>query len=173
MNSRNFIFSILGFFLYFAVQVFVLKNVVLFGTAFSFLYVLYILIFPLEIKTIPLMIISFLLGFSIDMFYDTLGMHTASLVLVAFLRKSWLNVHTPTGGFDDNTQPTVLNMGFGWFVTYALPLIFVHHLTFFFIDYLGTDFYLPVIIRTFSSVVFTFMLAIIAQMLFYKKKRGI
>jgi len=119
------------------------------------------------------MIISFLLGFSIDMFYDTLGMHTASLVLVAFLRKSWLNVHTPTGGFDDNTQPTVLNMGLGWYMTYALPLIFIHHLTFFFIDYLGTDFYLPVIIRTFSSVVFTFMLGIIAQMLFYKKKRGI
>jgi len=173
MNSKNFVFSIVSFFLYFAIQVFVLKNVVLFGTAFSFLYVIYILIFPLEIKTIPLMIISFLLGFSIDMFYDTLGMHTASLVLVAFLRKSWLNVHTPTGGFDDNTQPTVLNMGFGWFLTYALPLIFIHHLTFFFIDYLGTDFYLPVIIRTFSSVVFTFMLGIIAQMLFYKKKRGI
>lgn len=173
MNSKNFILSILGFFLYFAVQVFVLKNVVLFGTAFSFLYVIYILIFPLEIKTIPLMILSFLLGLSIDIFYDTLGMHTASLVLVAFVRKSWLNVHTPTGGFDDNTQPTVLNMGFGWFITYALPLIIIHHLTFFFIDYLGTDFYLPVIIKAFSSAVFTFMLGIIAQMLFYKKKRGI
>ncbi|HSJ68040.1 MAG TPA: hypothetical protein VK921_10215 [Anditalea sp.] len=173
MNSRNFIFSIFGFFLYFAVQVFVLKNVVLFGTAFSFLYVIYILIFPIEIKTIPLMVISFLLGLSIDIFYDTLGMHTASLLVVAFLRKSWLNVHTPTGGFDDNTQPTVLNMGLGWFITYSLPLIFIHHLTFFFIDYLGTDFYLPIIIRTFSSMVFTFMLGIIAQMLFYKKKRGI
>jgi hypothetical protein len=119
------------------------------------------------------MILSFLLGFSIDIFYDTLGMHTASLVLVAFLRKSWLNVHTPTGGFDDNTQPTVLNMGFGWFITYALPLIIIHHLTFFFIDYLGTDFYLPVIVKAFSSAVFTFMLGIIAQMLFYNKKRGI
>ncbi|WP_143962551.1 rod shape-determining protein MreD [Litoribacter populi] len=173
MNSRTFILAILGFFAYMAVQAFVLKNVVIFGSAFAFLYVIYILIFPLEIKTIPLMLVSFLLGFSIDIFYDSLGMHTASLVLVAFLRKSWLKVHTPTGGFDDNTDPTVLNMGFGWFLTYALPLILIHHLAFFYIDNLGTDLYIPVIVKAVSSAVFTFILGVIVQMLFYKKKRGI
>jgi hypothetical protein len=173
MNSRNFTFAIIGFFIYLAVQVFVLKNVVLFGSAFAFLYVIYILVFPLEIKTIPLMLLSFLLGFSIDIFYDSMGMHTASLVLVAFLRKSWLNVHTPTGGFDDNTPPTVLNMGFGWFLTYALPLILIHHLAFFYIDNLGTDLYIPVVLKAASSTLFTFVLGVIIQMLFYKKKRGI
>src|SRR5690606_14189490 len=123
--------SISGFFAYLVAQVFLLKNLVIFDVAFCFLYVLYILLLPLEIKTIPLMIMAFLLGFSIDIFYDSLGMHTASLLAMAFIRNTWIGMIVPTGGYDENVQLSVLNMGIGWFLTYSLPLIFLHHLIFF------------------------------------------
>lgn len=173
MNSKNIIASVGGFILYFLVQVLVLKNLVLFGVAFCFLYAMFLLLLPIEVKTIPCMLIAFVLGFAIDVFYDSMGLHTASAVMLAFFRRPWLNAITPTGGYDPNTPPTVLNMGMGWFLIYSLPLILVHHLTFFFIDNLGTYLYIPMIYETLSSTVFTFILGVIVQVLFYKKRRGI
>ena len=173
MNSKIIISSIIGFFVYFLVQAFVLKNLVVFDMAFCFLYVYYILLLPIELKSIPLMLIAFLLGFTIDVFYDSLGMHTASLVALAFLRNTWIKVIIPTGGYDDNVQPSVLNMGLGWFFTYSVPLILLHHFIFFYIDNLGTDLYLPVVNRSLSSAAFVWILGLMVQMLFYKRRRGI
>jgi len=173
MNSKIIISSIIGFFVYFLVQAFVLKNLVVFDMAFCFLYVYYILLLPIELKSIPLMLIAFLLGFTIDVFYDSLGMHTASLVALAFLRNTWIKVIIPTGGYDDNVQPSVLNMGLGWFFTYSVPLILLHHFIFFYIDNLGTDLYLPVVNRSLSSATFVWILGLMVQMLFYKRRRGI
>lgn len=173
MNSKIIISSIISFFVYFLVQVFVLKNLVLFDMAFCFLYVLYILLLPLEVKSIPLMFIAFVFGLGIDTFYDTLGFHTASLVAMAFVRNTWINAIIPTGGYDDNVQPSILNMGFGWYVTYSLPLILLHHFIFFYIDSLGTGSYLPIVKRALSSVAFVWVLGIMVQMLFYKRRRGI
>src|SRR5690606_21400286 len=92
MNSKILISSIIRFFVYILVQVFVLKNLVIFDVAFCFLYVFYLLLLPMETKTIPLMMIAFGMGLSIDIFYDTLGFHTASLVALAFVR----NAEEPT-----------------------------------------------------------------------------
>ena len=173
MNSKIIISSITGFFIYFIVQVFVLKNLVVFDTAFCFLYVFYILLLPMELKSIPLMLISFLLGISIDIFYDTMGLHAASLVALAFIRNSWIRMVIPTGGYDEYVQPSVLNMGFGWFMTYSVPLLLVHHLIFFYIDNLGTDLYLPMVNRVWGSLVLVWIMGLMVQLLFYKRRRGI
>jgi len=173
MNSKILISSIISFFVYILVQVFVLKNLVIFDVAFCFLYVFYLLLLPMETKTIPLMMIAFGMGLSIDIFYDTLGFHTASLVALAFVRNAWIKVIIPTGGYDDNVQPSILNMGIGWYITYSLPLILLHHFIFFYIDNLGAGLYLPVVNRTLSSTAFVWILGIMVQMLFYKRRRGI
>jgi hypothetical protein len=173
MNSKTIISSLTGFFVYFLVQVFVLKNLVIFDMAFCFLYVFYILLLPIETKTIPLMLIAFILGILIDIFYDSLGIHTASTVALAFVRNTWIQINIPTGGYDENVQPSILNMGAGWFFTYSVPLILFHHFIFFYIDYLGTGLYLPVVNRIVSSAAFVWILGILVQMLFYKRKRGI
>nr|WP_215225907.1 rod shape-determining protein MreD [Echinicola shivajiensis] len=173
MNSKTIFTSIIGLALYFLIQILVLKNLVLFGMAFCFLYVIYLLLLPIEIKTIPMMLLAFILGFGIDIFYDSMGLHTGSAVMMAFLRRPWIQLITPTGGYDSNTPPNLLNMGMGWYLTYSLPLILVHHLTFFFIDNIGTNLYIPMIYKTLSSTVFTFIIGVIVQVLFYKKSRSI
>jgi hypothetical protein len=162
-----------SFIVYFLIQVFILKDLVLFGYAFCFLYVFFILSLPHELPTIPLMLIGFFMGLLIDLFYDSLGMHAASGVLLGFIRNSWIKVNTPTGGYDDNVPPTLLNMGFGWFLFYCLPLLLVHHALFFYIDSLGTEVYLPLVIRVVSSTAFTFILGSIVQAIFYRKERVI
>lgn len=173
MNSSK-IFLLAGsFLLYFLVQALMLKNIVVFGVAFCFLYVLYILLLPVEIKTIPMMLIAFVLGLSIDLFYDTMGMHILCLVAIAFVRNFWLDILTPTGGYDENLQPSMLNMGLGWFVTYSVPLFLFHHVLFFYIDSLGTNLFFPVVQKIIASTIFVFVMSVIVQLLFYRRRRGI
>lgn len=173
MNSRKIFYLVLSFFIYLLVQVLLLKNLVIFGVGFCFLYVLYLLLLPLEIKVISMLLISFILGLSVDIFYDTMGIHTASLLVIGFIRNQWIKVLTPTGGYDEDLQPSFLNMGFGWFLTYSLPLFIIHHLIFFLIEYLGTDLFMPVVQKTVFSAIFVFIISIIVQLLFYRRRRGV
>lgn len=173
MNSNRIFISILGFILFLMAQVLLLKNLVLFGSAFCFLYVLYILLLPVDLKIIPTLLIAFVLGLGVDFFYDTLGIHTASILFIAFVRKQWLSTVTPTGGYDDDISPSMLNMGIGWFATYALPIFLVHHSLFFFIESWGTQLFFPVLQKIIASVIFVFLMSIIVQLLFYRRRKGI
>lgn len=161
------------FLVFLVVQILLLKSLVLFGTAFCFLYVLFILLLPIEIKTVPTLILAFVLGLGIDLFYDTLGIHTASLLAMAFVRRRWIKMIMPRGGYDDDLEPSVMNMGFLWFFTYSSPLIFLHHFLFFYVDNLGTGLFLFAVQKIIASAIFVFIVSIIVQLLFYSRRRGI
>lgn len=173
MSSSRILGLVGGGILYFLFQVMILKNLVLFGSAFCFLYLFFILLLPIQIKTIPTLLISFFLGIGVDLFYDTMGIHTASLLVIGFIRYRWLQVLVPTGGYDDDLQPSLLNMGFGWFLSYSLPLILIHHSLFFYIESLGTDLFISSVQKIIASAIFAFIMSIIVQLLLYRRRRGI
>ena len=134
---RGGILQIVLFFVYLILQVVLLKNLVLFNTSFCFLYVAFIILLPVEMSNLRLMLIAFLLGISVDIFYNSLGLHTIALVLLAYLRNYWLATITPQGGYDIGTPPTLAANGLQWFLVYTLPLVFVHHLVLFFVEASG------------------------------------
>jgi len=173
MNFRNLISFIFLVLILGLVQIFFLKNLALFGVAFCFIYLVGILSLPLQIRNVPLLLISFGIGLSIDIFYDTLGLNAAAATLLAFLRPYWLKILRPNGGYDDSSQPTLQEMGIGWFLSYSLPLIFAYCLLFFTIDQWGTGAFLGILNKSIFSSIFTVVLAIIVQLLFFKRRRGI
>jgi len=61
----------------------------------------------------------------------------------------------------------------GWYITYAVPMIFFFSLIFFSIDQWGTGGFFGVLNKSFFSSTLTFLLAILVQLLFFKKRRGI
>lgn len=173
MNFRNLITHVFLVICLCLVQILLLKNLALFGVAFCFIYLLAILSFPITMRSFPLILISFCLGLLIDVFYDTLGLHAAAVTLVAFLRPFWLKAIGPNGGYDDTVNPTLPEMGIGWYISYSLPLVFVFSLAFFIADQWGTGGLFGVLNKSFFSSIFTVILAIIVQLLFFKRRRGI
>jgi len=146
-----------------------LKNLILFDAAFCFLYVAFILLLPIEIGPLVLMMVAFALGFSVDLFYDSLGVNAAASVFIAFLRPYWLNIVTPRGGYEEIVIPNLKTMDFGWFFTYSLPLIFIHHLVLFYLEAGGFDLFLFTLSKVFFSTILTFFVIVLSQYLFYKK----
>ncbi|TDQ13777.1 rod shape-determining protein MreD [Algoriphagus boseongensis] len=173
MNFRNLILFTLRLILLVLVQIFFLKNLALFGQAFAFLYLLGLLILPLNLRTIPLLLIAFGMGLVIDVFYETIGMHTAAATFMAFARPIWLKAVSPTGGYDDMQYPTLSEMGTGWFLSYAFPLVFAFSIVFFSIDHWGFGSFFSVLNKSFFSSTLTCLLAILVQLLFFKRRRGI
>lgn len=169
--SRLGIGQVISFFVYLALQVFIMKNVVLFHTAFCFIYVAYLLLLPVETNPLALMGIGFLMGFIIDIFYDSLGMHASASVLIMYLRNYWLNSITPQGGYDSNAVPTLAMNGIQWFSVYATPLIFLHHTILFFIEAGGFGIFWFTLWKAFVSTLLTMVIILIVQFLFAERKR--
>ena len=168
---RGGILQIVLFFVYLILQVVLLKNLVLFNTSFCFLYVAFILLLPVEMSNLLLMLIAFLLGISVDIFYNSLGLHTMALVLLAYLRNHWLATITPQGGYDIGTPPTLAANGLQWFLVYTLPLVFVHHLVLFFVEASGFTLFWYTMLKAVSSLLFTMAVMLLLQYLSLDRRR--
>jgi hypothetical protein len=156
----------ISFFLLLLVQVLVFKNVVLFHTAFCFVYVLYLLTFPVETNPLLLMLIAFGLGLGVDMFYDSVGLHAMASVFMVYVRGYWLSRITPQGGYDRSSLPTLAMNGTQWFVVYALPLVFLHHSVLFYVEAGGAMYFWFTLLKVFLSTVFTVFAMVLAQLFF-------
>jgi hypothetical protein len=164
--SRINIIQVVSFFIYLLYQVLILKNIVLFNTAFCFLYVAYLFFLPVESNPLFLMFAGFLMGFAIDIFYDSLGLHAFSCVLVMYLRNFWLSSITPQGGYDSSATPSIAINGMQWFLVYTFPLVFVHHAVLFFVEAGGFDMFWFTLWKIITSTLFTTLVTVIVQYLF-------
>ncbi len=173
MNNQHIPGIIFSFILYLLLQVTLVRNVVLFDTAFCYVYVAFILLLPFDIGRVLLMTLAFLCGLLVDIFYDSLGMHASACVLIAFIRPFWTKTVPPRGGYEMGMRPTIKIMGFSWFITYTLPLIFIHHLVLFFVEVGGMQLFGFTLMKVISSTILTFLVMVIIQYLFYRSTRGL
>lgn len=112
------------------VQALVLNRVHLFACAVPLLYVIFPLYFHSGQSRVSALLWCFCLGLAIDVFSNTPGMSSASLTLIALLQPIVLSAFIPRDE-EDNFAPSISEMGFTKFFTYALILILVHCTVFF------------------------------------------
>ena len=151
------------FVVYLLLQVMLFKQLVLFNTAFCFLYIAFILLLPIETNSLVLMAVAFFLGFCVDIFYDSVGLHSISLVFVAYVRNYWLGTITPQGGYDAGEGPTLAVNGLQWFMVYALPLVFLHHFVLFFTEAGGFGIFWFTMQKVITSLTFTMAVILFLQ----------
>ncbi len=169
--SRVSILQIISFFIYLLYQVLILQNVVLFHTASCFLYIAFLLLLPVEMNTLALMAIGFVMGLTVDMFYDSVGLHAFACVMIMYLRSYWLNNLTPQGGYDTNDSPSLALNGVQWFMVYATPLVFIHHAALFFAEGGGFSLFWFTLWKIITSTLFTLIVILIAQFLFPSRRQ--
>lgn len=163
--------NILQFILFVALQILLMDNLVLYSIGFCYIYVAFLIFLPLNINRLLLLFLGFLVGFTVDVFYDTMGIHAAASVLLAFLRPHLLNLLTPRDGYDINDSVNLHIMGKGWFLTYTSILILIHHTAVFFLERISFDDVWYTLLKIAVSTLFTGLVVIIIQLLFFSPKR--
>jgi hypothetical protein len=168
--SRTILINIIRFFALIFVQVFLLKNVTLYDLSIPYLYILFILLLPFEIPNILLFALSFIMGLTIDAFYDTPGLHAAACTLLAFVRILFISITVQKEGFDNDPEPTLSIMGFRWFFTYALILTLFHHFFLFNLEVFRLSEIQYTFTRFILSSLFTVFLMLVSGLLFFRRK---
>lgn len=163
--SRN----IVRFIILILFQVLVMENILLGGYLNPSFYILIILLMPFETPRSVLLIMGFITGFSIDVFTNTPGMHTAATVLAAFIRPWILSNFAPRDGYEPETYPRIHYYGFRWFARYAVIIIFVHSLALFYIEVFNFQDFLTTFLRVIFSTLLTTVTVIISQYFIFRK----
>ncbi|MEA5111911.1 hypothetical protein SDC9_22657 [bioreactor metagenome] len=163
--------DILRFFVLIAVQVLILDHINLGGYINPSLYVLFILLLPFEIPGWALLISAFLIGFSVDSFSNSTGLHTAASVFMAFLRPWVIRMAGAPAEYEGNLKPGIADMGFRWFFAYTLMLVFAHQLLLFLFEAFRLNEIGYVLIRVLAGSTFTIILIILAEYLFMQKRK--
>lgn len=152
-------------------QVLVLNNVELHGFISPYIYPLFILLLPFDTPRALVLLLSFVLGLSVDMFANTPGLHAAATVWMGYLRAGIINLNIPPGGYESSDKPTLASMGFSWFFVYAGISIVLHHIFYFLIEAYTLSFFLFTLLKTIGSIAVSLFLIILYQYLFYEKTR--
>lgn len=155
------------------VQVFVLNQIPpLHNLVTPYLYFLFILWLPFKMGRRTQMILAFALGFAVDSFTKTFGLHSAACVLIAYLRPFMINLLITREGAESNyNEPSIRSMGFAPYATYITILVFVHHTALFFLQALQTGGYFYFLIKSLFSTAVSLILVLLTELLFTRKQR--
>jgi rod shape-determining protein MreD len=142
-------------------QVAVLNNIQLNGYINPYVYILFIMLMPVDIHKWLSLVLSFVLGFTIDVFCNTPGIHASASVMLAFIRPNILNFMSLRDGYEANAFPSMRVNGFSWFLKYSFFMTIIHHSFLFLIEVFTFVNFADTFIRTLLSSLFSILLIII------------
>lgn len=154
-----------------AAQVLIVDHVNMGGYINPPIYLLFLLLLPFQIPGWILLISSFFLGMSVDIFSNSTGLHAASTVFAAFMRPAVIRGVGAPADYEGHLNPGIQDMGTRWFVVYSLVLILLHQFAFSLLE----SFYFSeaglILLRLILSSAVTLLLIVIIEYLFMSKKK--
>lgn len=166
MNTQTVYKIIVTFLLFLALQLLVFRNIVIQDYAFSFMYIATILLLPFEIATTWVILISFLVGLIVDIFYDTAGVHASACVLIGFLRGNIVKFLFPNKGLESDIVFSITSMGVERFVRYIFIMTLIHHTFLFFVEAGTFQFLVVTVLKIISSVLVSTISIVLLHVLF-------
>lgn len=168
MNSTV-IYNTLRFVLLLAAQITIFNNMNLFGYVNPFPYILFIMLFPVNGNKYSLLLSSFLLGLSMDMFLNSGGVHATSCLILAYFRpyifkfSFGLSYEYQTVKINDSLSPERFS--------FILISVIIHHFSLFILEIFTFEYFFTIITRTILSTLFTLILSIIIIYLIKPNRR--
>src|ERR1700758_5472431 len=108
--------NILRIIVFILVQVSIIKHLDLGSFINPFLYVICILMLPINMNKGWVVLTAFAVGLIVDMFYNTMGMNAAACVFMAYSRPWVLSIYAPNGEYEITSKPNIQSMGLTWVV---------------------------------------------------------
>jgi hypothetical protein len=168
MNSAL-LYNIARFILLLAAQVIIFNNFNFLGYINPYPYILFIILYPVNSNKTGLLVASFLLGLSVDMFCNSGGVHAAACLVLAFVRPSifkfsfGLSYEYQTVKLNDVLTPQRFS--------FILLAVIIHHFVLFLLEIFQLSFILEIGLKTILSTLFTLVLSIVIIYLIKPNRR--
>lgn len=156
------------FILLILLQVLLFNNIQFSGFVNPYVYILFILLLPLDIPSWLILLLSFLMGLLIDFFSGSPGVHTSATVLAGFVRPYVLRLVSPRDGYELG-DPSMFLYGFRWFASYTLLMVLIHHITLFYLEVFRFADFFRTLLRVILSTIFSMTFILLIE--YYRKRK--
>lgn len=150
-------------------QVIICNHINFLGYINPYIYIIFILLFPINSNQLVLLLVSFLLGMSIDMFSDSGGVHAAASVCLAYVRPVLLK--SSFGLLYEHQSVKFSNTELGSLITYVTVSAVIHHLVLFSLEIFNISSILLILKKTLFSSIFTIIVSVLIIILFSRNRK--
>lgn len=150
-------------------QVLVLNKLNIFGYITPMVYIVWIFLFPFRKNLTPLLLLSFILGLTIDYFSNSGGINASAALFIAFIRLPILKLTLRKSDFDHQLF-NLRNISFGKSFLFISTLTIIHHFIVFTLVYFSFNNILAIITNTIYTSIITIILSILGIIIFTNKR---
>ncbi|MHA7877683.1 MAG: hypothetical protein ACX93T_02020 [Bacteroidota bacterium] len=173
INNVNKLRQLVNFVCYLTLQLFVAQYIVVDSTATCFVYVTFLLLLPRQPASLSLMLlIGFLVGLFVDLFYSSMGAHAFASVLMIYSRAILLLRFLPASSYEVALRPTLGNLGWRRFSIFSLILISIHHVALFFLTFGSPILFFAIMRKAALSTLLTYVAVLSTQGIAFLVKRN-
>ena len=132
-------------------------------------YPFFILLLPIRLPSIAVVLLSFLMGISVDVFYDSPGVHAAAAVFLGYIRSIIIKFLEPYEGYNMEDSPTLKTMGLSWFMSYQAISLIIFLFVYFSIEAFSFVYIFDIILDTIFTFIASYIVLLIMQFVFRTK----
>lgn len=158
MNNTTFL-ALFRFVFLLVLQVVLFNHIHFLGYATPYPYVLFILLFPLQLNRKWLLISSFCLGIILDIFNDSGGVHATACLMLAYFREYFIKMSY--GISYEYHMIKILNKISKELLSYLFISILFHHLIFYSLETFSLLLIIDILLKTVASFAITFLISIL------------
>ena len=165
MNSTITI-NIIRFVALIILQILICNQLNFLGSLNPFVYVLFIILYPIGSNRMNFIFISFLIGLFIDLFLDTGGAHAAATVCIAYSRP--LILKFSFGAAYEYQSIKINESEVSQRLIYFIIIILLHHIILFMLLYFNLNRISTIIYKILAVSIFTFIITVLLNTIFSK-----
>ncbi|MCF6332929.1 MAG: rod shape-determining protein MreD [Draconibacterium sp.] len=150
------------------VQVLILNHVQFSGFVNPYIYVLFVCLLPLSSPRYVVLLLAFLLGITVDIFSNSLGVHSFATVFVAYLRPFVIRVISNREE-DRSDYPGLKQNNWRWFLGYITIMVVIHHTVLFYLEVFTFSNFFETLYRVFLSAIFSIFVIVISQFIVFRE----
>lgn len=168
---NNIIRTVIYFLIFVLLQVLVLNNIHYLRVATPFVYLYCLLKMPVGTSRSLILIYSFIIGCTIDMFSNTPGMHAAACSLSGFVRAPLIRF-LQGEELPDGIYPSYQTFGSAGFIRYVAFFVAIHHIALFLIEALTLFDPFFLLLRIGASVLTTVLLICVIELFNFESQKS-
>lgn len=150
-------------------QVAIFNNINFLGYINPYIYIIFIFLFPIKDNRLILLLVSFLLGMTLDMFLDSGGVHAAASVFLAYSRPLLLKFSF--GMLYEHQSIKFNNLELGSLISYVGIGTLLHHIILFSLEIFNISSVWLILKKTLFSSIFTTIVAVLIIILFGQNRK--
>ena len=168
---NTYIRNILVYALLLILQVVIFNKFTLGGVATPHVFLIFLLMLPLNLNFAVTILIAFFSGLLVDLFSSNMliGFHAFSCVLMMALRDWWITIVTTRISFRGNEDVFLTSQPIQWYLNYLTPLILIHHIAFYMLEAFSFDNFWMTLLKISTSTIYSLFFCVIFMILVYSK----